>query len=116
MIVPGPQGPQGIQGPSGGGGGGSANVGTAVLDFGSTPSSEASVTVTGQAAILTTSTVEAFMQGSSTAGNDATDHRFAAVALKFICDSLVAGTGFTIYATSIAGLADGTFNVKWSWS
>lgn len=88
-------------------------TGTAVINFGSTPSAEASVLVTGQTAITGTTFVEAFMQGSSTGDNDASAHRYAAVALRFIVDDLVAGTGFTIFATSIAGLATGTFNVKW---
>jgi hypothetical protein len=99
----------------GGGGGSGASVGTAVLDFGASPAAEASVTVTGQSGILSGSTVDAFIQGGTTADNGAEDHRFAVVALRLIADSVVAGTGFTIYATSISGLATGTFNVKWRW-
>jgi hypothetical protein len=98
---------------TGGGGGGGATVGDAVLDFGATPSAEATVTVTGQAGVLSTSTVDAFFQGSSTADNSLTDHRFAAVALKLLVADIVDGVGFTVYATSIAGLATGTFNLKW---
>lgn len=90
--------------------------GTAVIDFGSTPVSEASVAVTGQASILAGSQVEAFMQGSSTVDNTATDHRFAGVAFRILCDDIVAGTGFTIYVTSISGLATGTFNIRWVWA
>ena len=99
--------------PAGGGGGGGATVGTAVVDFGSTPSTEASVVVTGQAGVSLSSTIDAFVQGSTTADNTATDHRFAGISFKLLADDIVAGTGFTIYVTTIAGLATGTFNIKW---
>lgn len=97
----------------GGGGGGGATVGDAVVDFGATPSTEATVTITGQAAVTSTSTIDAFIQGSSTADNTATDHRFAGVSFRLLADDIVAGTGFTIYVTTISGLATGTFNIKW---
>jgi hypothetical protein len=97
----------------GGGGGGGATVGTAVVDFGSIPSTEASVVVTGQAGVSLSSTIDAFVQGSTTADNTALDHRFAAISFKLLADDIVAGTGFTIYVTALAGLATGTFNIKW---
>lgn len=88
-------------------------TGTAIIDFGATPSAEASVVVTGQAGLTAGSFVEAFMQGSSTADNTAIDHRWAGVAFRMMVDTVVGGVGFTIYVTSIAGLATGTFNINW---
>jgi len=89
--------------------------GTATLDFGSTPSVEASVAVTGQAAILATSVAEAWVMGAITAGNDENAHLFAGVGMRLTCGIPVAGTGFTIYGTIFSGLADGTFTVQWAW-
>lgn len=90
-------------------------VGTATLDFGATPAAEASVSVTGQAAILAGSSVEAWAQGATTAGNNENAHLFAGVGMKLTCGIPVAGTGFTIYATTVAGLATDTFTVQWAW-
>jgi hypothetical protein len=90
--------------------------GTTVIDFGATPTSEASIAITGQTSITGTSLAEAFIMGGSTGTNTTDDHRFAAVSLKLICDTVVAGTGFTIYAVATAGEATGTFNVKWVWN
>ena len=91
-------------------------TGTATVDFGSTPTHEASIAVTGQTLIASGSLVEAFVQGDSTADNTATDHRFAGVSFRLLCDTIIAGTGFTIYVTCIAGLAKGTFKIRWVWS
>jgi hypothetical protein len=96
-----------------GGGGSGATVGTATLDFGATPAVEASVTVTGEAGVLLTSAVDAFIQGATTVDNSATDHRFAGVSLRLLADDLVAGDGFTIYATATAGFAAGAFEIRW---
>lgn len=68
-------------------------TGTATVSFGSTPASEASVTVTGQSGITTGSFAEAFMMGDSTSDNDVTDHKFAGVSFRIVCSDLVAGTG-----------------------
>lgn len=90
--------------------------GTTTIDFGSTPTSEASIAITGQTGIVSGSLAEAFVMGGSTGTNTADDHRFAAVSLRLVCDSIVAGTGFTIYAVATAGEATGTFNIKWVWN
>lgn len=92
-------------------------TGTATIAFGSTPTSEGSIAVTGQTGILSGSLCEAWIMGNdSTAGNTTTDHLFAGVSLKTICADVVAGTGFTIYATSTAGLVTGDMKVKWVWN
>jgi hypothetical protein len=115
-FLVGPKGDKGDTGASGGGGGGGgAVVGPATVDFG-TGGTEASVVVIGQATIASTSKIQVWIQENSTASNTTTDHLFAAVALRFAAGAIVAGTGFTIYATSIAGFAAGQFTVNWSWT
>lgn len=97
------------------GGSGSSNVGTAVVDFGSTPSSEATVVVTGQTSIGETPLMMAWIQGDSTASNSITEHLWGGVAFRCVCGSIVVGTGFTIYVYSLGGLVTGTFNINWQW-
>lgn len=91
-------------------------TGEAIISFGATPSTEASVAVTGQAAILATSLVEAWIMGASTSDNNEGEHLFAGVSLKLTVGIPTASTGFTIYATSTAGMATGDFKIKWVWS
>ena len=86
---------------SGGGGGGSANVGTAVVDFGAFPGgTDASAAVTGQAGILAGSTVRAWLVPVDTADHSADEHLIAATQIDVIAGNIVAGTGFTIYAVA----------------
>jgi len=112
LIIPGPKGDTGATGAPGGGGGGSGTIVAAVIDFGSTPSSEATVVVTGLTAITGTSKVDAFIQESSTVDNTVLDHQFAAVSLRFCAGSIVAATSVTISAFCTLGLATGTFNIN----
>ena len=91
-------------------------TGTATLDFGATPADTASVVVTGQAGIASGSFVEAFFMRETTADNGVDEHEEAASLCPLICGSIVAGTGFTIFAHTLAMLGLGTFNVKWVWS
>ena len=91
-------------------------TGTAVLDFGATPVDEASVVVTGQALIVSGSFVEAFFMRETTADNGVDEHIEAAALCPLACGNIVAGTGFTIYASTLAMLGIGTFNVRWVWS
>lgn len=102
---------------SGGGGGGSSFTrGTATLDFGAYPgSNEASVAVTGQGFIVSTSVVQAFIMGDSTSSTyTANDHKYLATFLDVFTDTATAGTGFTIYARSIHKI-HGTVTVNWAW-
>lgn len=94
-----------------------SNLGSATLDFGSHPgSNEANVTISGQTSISITSSVEAFvMANDSTALHTANDHRYFNLFAKLTCGTPTAGTGFTIYATSLEKLS-GTFNIRWVWS
>lgn len=98
LMIPGPQGPQG---PAGGGGGGT--TGTAVLDFGSFPGkSDASVNVTGQAAIVSGSIVNAWLRPVATADHSADEHMIET--LRVLAANIVAGTGFTIYGFNTSQL------------
>lgn len=90
-------------------------TGTATISFGSTPTSEGSVTVTGQGSILSGSFVEAFLMVESATGNTVDDVKFAGVSLRIIVGDIVASTGFTIYATAISGLITGDVNIRWVW-
>jgi hypothetical protein len=90
-------------------------TGTAVLDFGAAPgAAQATVVVTGQAAILTTSFVEAWMRiQDATANHTVDDHAFANI--RIVAGKIVAGVGFTIYGESPDGVQVGTFNVNFVW-
>ena len=93
-----------------------ASTGTIDIVFDATPADEASVNVTGQAAILATSQAEAWVMGATSVDNNENAHLFGGVALRITCGIPVDGVGFTIYATSIAGLATGTFKIQWVWN
>lgn len=93
-----------------------SGVGTATIDFGSTPATEASVTVTGQADISATSRIEAWFMARSTASNTASDHQQAGAFMRVVCSEPTAGVGFTINAYCLIGFATGAFDVEWTWS
>lgn len=70
--------------------------GTATLDFGAFPGkSDASVAVTGQAAILSNSLVEAWLFPAATTDHSADEHLVEK--LRVIAGAPTAGVGFTIY-------------------
>jgi hypothetical protein len=94
-----------------------SNQGTATIDFGAWPgSNEASATVAGQADIEATSGVEAWFMGDDTsADHTAADHRYAPCFIHLTCGSIVAGTGFTIFARSTEKMT-GTWSVRWVWA
>lgn len=95
-----------------------ATTGTATIDFGAFPgSSDASVAVTGQTGILTTSLIEAWLMPTID-----TTHHFAAEQMidppDIIAANIVAGTGFTIYARPRwpSSQLYGEYNVAWVWN
>lgn len=92
--------------------------GTATIDFGASAVgvNEASIAVTGQTSILSTSKAEAFIMGDdSTTDHSANDHRYAQRFIGFTCGTPTAGVGFTIYGTSEHKMS-GTFKVRWVWA
>ena len=92
-------------------------TGTAIIDFGAFPgSNEASVSVTGQGTISTTSKVEAYiMADDNTSDHSTSDHRYFAALVALTCGTPTASTGFTIYARSLEKL-QGTFALRFVWA
>jgi len=90
--------------------------GTATLNFGATPIDEATIAVTGQAGIIAGSHVEAFFMRETATGNGVEEHEAMAIYCPLTVGSIIAGTGFTIYATMLAGFATGQFAVRWVWN
>ena len=107
--------------------------GTATLDFGAFPGvSNTSVTITGQAAIVAGSLVEAWISPAITSDHSADEH--VVETLKVIAGNIVAGTGFTIYGINASQLNEpiiggvmcsqggigtrlyGQWNVGWVWN
>ncbi len=106
-------------------------TGTTTINFGTFPgASDASVVVTGQAAIVAGSLVEAWIRPEATADHTADEHMVET--LKVIAGNIVAGTGFTIYGFNtnqineplfpyrgIGGIGTrlyGLFAVAWAWN
>jgi hypothetical protein len=90
-------------------------TGTATIDFG-TGTNEASVAVTGLAAISATSKVEAWIMADDTSvDHTANDHKYFECFANLSCGTPTAATGFTIYARSIEKLT-GTWAVRYVWA
>ena len=86
--------------------------GTAILDFG-TNQGAASVAVTGQTGILTTSNIHATVSAVATANKGADEVYMDPIVLSV--GPPTAGTGFTIYGTSLNKFTSGQYQVNWSW-
>ena len=91
--------------------------GTVTIDFGAFPgSNEASIAVTGQTSILSTSKAEAYIMGDdATSDHTASDHRYLTTMIGLTCGTPTLATGFTIYARSTEKL-QGTFALRWVWA
>jgi hypothetical protein len=91
--------------------------GTATINFGAAPgSNEASIAVTGQAAISGTSKAEAYiMADDTTSDKTASDHRYIGCFVNLSCGTPVTATGFTIYGRSTERMT-GTFALRWVWT
>lgn len=91
--------------------------GQAVIDFGAFPGSpEASVTVTGQAGILTTSLVDAKISFTAAATADHSVDEHIAEYIRLAATSIVAGTGFTIKGEALSPYVYGQFYCDWVWA
>lgn len=97
--------------------------GTTSINFGAFPGvSDTSVAVTGQAAILSGSLVEAFIFPAATADHSIDEHLVNPP--RVVATTIVAGTGFTIYGFSLDGVDTGSdtpriygvWNVAWVWN
>lgn len=79
--------------------------GTTTLDFGAFPGgSDASVAVTGQAAIVSGSVVEAWMRPVATADHTADEHMVETI--NIYAGNIVGGTGFTVYGFNTSQLGE----------
>jgi hypothetical protein len=87
-------------------------TGTATLNFG-TGSYDATVVVTGQAGILTTSMLDAWLMAKATSNNGVDEHWVED--LEIVAGNISAGTGFTIYGKCRTGKAFGNYNAQWAW-
>lgn len=75
-------------------------TGTTTVDFGAFPGkSDTSTAITGQAAIVAGSLVEAWIRPVATADHTADEHLVEQI--KIVAGAIVAATGFTIYAFNI---------------
>ena len=97
--------------------------GTTSVDFGAFPgATDTSVAITGQAAIVSGSLVGAWLRPVATADHSADEHRVERIAI--VADTIVAGTGFTIYARedgeatvrNEGHLRWGLWTVAWAWT
>ena len=89
-----------------------AGTGTAIVDF-STGMTEASVSVSGLAAILATSQAGCALRSEATALNSVDDIYIDPIDVEVI--NLIAGVGFFILARARNGLNFGTYKVDWAW-
>jgi hypothetical protein len=106
--------------------------GTVTLDFGAFPgSSDANVTITGQAGIIAGSLVEAWILPAATADHSADEQLLETVQVR--AGNIVVGTGFTVYGINTSSLFEqwnpgaqrsgpgatriyGKFNIAWVWN
>jgi hypothetical protein len=85
-----------------------ATTGTATIDFGAFPGkADTSLAITGQAAILAGSYVEAWIRPTATADHTVDEHIVDAP--RVVAGNISAGVGFTIYGVDNAnhGTRDG---------
>lgn len=99
------------------------HIGTANLDFGAFPgSSMASVDITGQTDILTTSFIRISLRPEATDDHSADEHLVETISVN--AGNIIAGTGFTIYGVNtsqkntpdnVGTLIYGVWKVNWEW-
>ena len=99
------------------GGGSTVVTGNSTLDFGAYPgSNEASIAVTGQTSILSTSRVSLYiLADDTTSDHSANDHKYLQLFCVLSAGTPTTATGFTIYARSLEKL-QGTWKVRWMWT
>lgn len=91
-------------------------IGTGIIDFGASPAEEATVTVSGQAGLVSTTHIEAWFQhGDSTADNGIDEHEEAAAVCPIACKWTVDGS-FEAKAMPISAVGIGTFKFHFAWS
>lgn len=89
--------------------------GHTTVDFGATPTGGmVTIAITGQAGILSTSDVEAWIRCEDSSNHSADEH--IAENLKVRAGKIIVGTGFGITVECTYGHTKGVFNVSWVWS
>jgi len=90
-------------------------VGQSTLNFGdiSSPSGWATLDVTGQASILSTSKVEAWIRPEATPEHSLEETLIEPI--KISAGNILEGTGFTIYGEVLNGKTYGTYKIDWVW-
>jgi hypothetical protein len=101
-------------GPTGPTGASAGNFGSSTLNFGAGPGSlDTSVVVTGQTGILSTSNIQVWVQGDTTANHNPDEHLLAGI--QAFADNIVPGVGFTIDAITQFKVT-GLFTIRWVWN
>ena len=111
----GPTGNTGPTGSTGATGPATMTFGTAIVDFGATPGTYATVTVIGQAGIIAGSSISAFPMVEASSNHSDYEAMIASVFTSLICGNIVPGTGFDITMVSQVDIA-GKWTVRWSWT
>lgn len=89
--------------------------GHTTIDFGAFPGkAEARASVAGQASMLTSSDVEAWIRCEDSADHSAEEHGIEDFEVQ--AQSIVAATGFTLIVRPLIGICYGVFNVSWVWN
>ena len=89
-------------------------TGTAIIDFGSTPTDHATILVSGMSGLTVDSYIEAYMQGSDSTGDNTVDaHQQLAVRTQFYCE-YVSSSSMNIVADVFIGFATGTFKLRYA--
>lgn len=88
-------------------------VGTATIDFGTTPTDTAEVLVSGLTGLTANSHLEPFIQSDSTADNSVDAHQQLAARCNFYAE-YISASSFKIYADVFIGFASGTFKLHYA--
>lgn len=94
--------------------GGGETTGTAILDFGSTPQTDATIAVSAPG-VGSLSKIQVWFQGDTTAENSESDHILAGQVMGVAAGIPSAGVGFTIDASATQWLVAGTLMVRWAY-
>lgn len=91
-------------------------TGSTTATFGAYPGATfATVVITGQDGIVSGSHVEAWLDPTqaATADHSPDEHRAADIDVR--CETIVPGTGFTIYLETRNLAQYGSYNISWVW-
>lgn len=101
-------------GPTGPTGASAGNFGTASLNFGTGKGSMDTTTIViGQTGIILASNIQLWVTGDTTVNHSPDEHLMAGI--QAVAENIVAGTGFTIRATS-QFFVTGLFAIRWVWN